>query len=164
MFAYCGNNPTLRVDPEGMWWLEDALDWTCENVFDPVGDFFGIVGNNISASAGFCIGFGGEVEISGVKVGADMREDIIGVRLQDGNIDVGNNGKSGASVGIGNFGVNNANETFESWTNGERYVYEDDNPNIEVGFGVSASCFVGFHFDFSLSLSGFWDDLCDLFS
>ncbi len=83
------------------------------------------------------------MDIGPVKAQAEMREDIIGFQVREGKADIGNNGKSGASIGIGPFSVGSGGETFESWTIGEREVYESTHPTFDVGIGFSFSCFVG---------------------
>ena len=41
MFAYCYNNPVNMTDIYGAWpkWLEDAAEWVCDNVIEPVIEF-----------------------------------------------------------------------------------------------------------------------------
>ena len=36
MFAYCNNNPVNMSDETGHWpkWLEDAVDWVNNNIFN----------------------------------------------------------------------------------------------------------------------------------
>ena len=104
------------------------------------------------------------MDIDPVKAQAEMREDIIGFQVREGKADIGNNGKSGASIGIGPFSVGTENETFESWTTGERVVYKNDHPPLDVGLGFSFSCFVGAHAGVSLSISGVVDDVIRYFA
>ena len=84
LYAYCGNNPIMRVDPTGhVWWNPSSWDWQGmfnsvgnafstagkwlnNNVLNPVGDFFA---NNwdIVLGAGLIVG---AVILSGVTCGA----------------------------------------------------------------------------------------------
>jgi len=163
MFAYCGNNPIRRVDEYGTWFLEDAWEWTKENILEPIADVFVIAYDNVSASAGAGVGFGVSVEVGPIEASAEMREDLIGAQLRDGEEDIGNIGKSGASIEAGYFSVSTGNETFESWTSNEREVYDDDEPSLDVGVGFSLFCFVGVHAEVSFSISGFFEDIYERF-
>ena len=51
LYAYCGNNPVMAVDPEGTWdwngfwkkvgdWFVDAGNWINNNIIQPIGTFF----------------------------------------------------------------------------------------------------------------------------
>ena len=161
MLGYCNNNPINLSDSFGTWpkWWDDTRDWLDENVLEPIGDICEIVVDNFTVTAGACIGFGGSINVGPAEVQAEMREDIIGVQVREGQVDIGNNGKSGASIGIGRFSVGSGSETFESWTTGEREVYESTHPTFDVGIGLSFSCFVGAHAGISLSISGIIDDI-----
>lgn len=56
MYAYCGNNPIIRIDPFGTSWLDDLWQWI-KDKGKKIGNLFR---NNVGAS----FNVGKEVELS----------------------------------------------------------------------------------------------------
>ena len=85
LYAYCGNNPVMNVDPDGTEWWKQAL-WSAAALAIAIGSF--VVIGLVLAGTISTAGFGGF--FLGVAVGAlmDMGKNIVSQINQKGSIDI----------------------------------------------------------------------------
>ncbi|MEE0946698.1 MAG: RHS repeat-associated core domain-containing protein, partial [Acutalibacteraceae bacterium] len=184
-FAYCFNNPVNMSDPSGNWpsWndvksgLKKAASWVDNNIIQPVKSFINkavevvptedfanevgnIVKNNISASAGLCVGIGFNADFGqGMQIEAIIRGDIVGVQLREGEIKFGHNLRSSFQVGYGAISVGSQSDVFESFGGKERILYDIDKFDIGLSSGKALVPIIGYHYDFSISYIGIFSDI-----
>ena len=131
-------------------------------------DIPNIVIDNISASAGICIGMGFACDYKGIGIEAITRMDIIGVQLNDSNFRIGHPGKSGLNVTLPvdpaiDVTLGPQNNTYEDFGLEHREV--EDTIYLDVGksYGAAAAFVIGYHYDVSISYSGIIKDIVEYF-
>ncbi|MDD4157262.1 MAG: hypothetical protein PHY08_11885 [Candidatus Cloacimonetes bacterium] len=101
LYAYCGNNPIMRVDPFGTSWFSSVGDWFKDHWKEVAIGTALIVGGAIvtaltcGAGTTFWAAFGGALLSSAIQVGAGM---AVGVAV-NGLVNVGNGDKFFDNVG-----------------------------------------------------------------
>jgi len=169
MFAYCNNNPVMYTDSTGNnWftdWWEDTTNavknawetWTEKSFIYNAGK---AIIQNLSADAGLSIGAGGALTVGVVEVEAISRMDVVGVSASREGVVFGNFGKSAASIGINAFSKTNGvfqlgreSNTYESFDGTIREILPDKT-DFSLSFGQELAIFLGFHYQFSFSISG----------
>ena len=129
-------------------------------------DVLHIIGSNITASAGICIGMG----MANDDFEAIVRMDIIGGQIKDGNIRVGHPGRSAFTVTVptttpyADITLGRQNNTFEDLGVKNREVEEPVYFDIGKSYNRAAAFVIGYHYDFSISYLGICRDLYQYFS
>ena len=163
LYVYCFNNPIIYTDSAGSWpkWLEKTID-SAKQFFDDTIDFMKQVAqsavDNFSASAGVGIGIGGSVKLGNVSINAVTKVDAIAVQFEDGEFRVGHMGESSLSVGYNEYYLGVQNHTYESF---DGTINERKHSGFDGGisYGKSNYCIIGWHYNISFSIKGFFEDI-----
>lgn len=147
-------------------WVDKTVDDVqngFSTAYDTAKDIVAILVKNTEASAGICIGMGVNTDLNVVGIEGIIRMDIIGILLKDGELRMGHPGKSALDISVLGFTFGPQNETFENLYS-EREVYEPSYFDVELSIGAAQAFAIGYHYDFSISLSGILQDLISYFN